>query len=412
MIIRSANTLRELRLGVQCHWPARAWGGQVEEQRISEFLGKEGVLGLVFGRMLSWFPCRLPSEKDALDVKRASLLIEHGFDRHADTLGLKRGEASALAEEVFRDKEAHDERTLKGGRMSEEKFKAKVAEFEKRGESFKPKINCPRRTGIQAITENVQDLNLGTNPTTTIAPSKPLSAVIFEKNQNQNQGAAFAWFQARKTKRTWRQQLSLKSLELENMSLNLRVILLATDSTKLQSLTILHCWNGARLWPILNQKFGLRLSGLSSHMAASSTRMPPLSGVAGTRRSSHPFRLKHVRTNSISPDLITFLAEALPANCLESLYLYHGLHSDSDAGATIESILHGPVWRHRESLQRLLLDPTSNGVKEQNWARWALNRERVWYLVQCGMQQLRQLSICLLPVAEVRKISLTLTRLY
>ena len=197
-------------------------------------------------------------------------------------------------------------------------------------------------------------------------------------------------------------QLKLDTLDLERVPLSIRVLQKVIDWTVLTNLTILNCPNHEKLWKMLRRKF----SPYSSQYSASAN---PSNGGAirpGVRRQvtqpvqapEYKVRLKKLHTDLVSPSLIAFINETLPANTLEILFLQENpLTSNTPTGysspVTTDQILKCCIKRHRLSLRKFLLD--SNVGTQGAWEtdKWRFNREVLSFITIPGkMPRLRELG--------------------
>lgn len=161
-------------------------------------------------------------------------------------------------------------------------------------------------------------------------------------------------------------RLALEKLTMERCILHLPTLAQAIDWTRLTSLTLLNCPNNQRnLWHILT----MRLVKLG--------------------RGSVP--LKHIHTDHATPSLLTF-AQTLPANTLETLFLQAIIPSR----VSLNDIFRKAIKRHRQSLQRLLVDsmdrPFDRPLTER-WHAWAFTHEDVDYVLDGSrMPALKELA--------------------
>lgn len=207
--------------------------------------------------------------------------------------------------------------------------------------------------------------------------------------------------------------LRLEVLELERVPLAVPVLLAAFDWTRLTSLTLLNCSGHEQLWKTLRRAFAP-----TPHSPAAYASPRPRSSVSPRKsRSSiaaadeanpddllYPLRLKKLHTNTVTPALIAFLRETLAPNSLTELYLQDSSRPSSSGSASTDvslaAIFRGPLRRHRGSLEKLLIDSSTEpreaaGDDDQQWRKWMLKREVLAFVCGGKMPRLRELGAAL-----------------
>ena len=206
-----------------------------------------------------------------------------------------------------------------------------------------------------------------------------------------------------KTEQDSRQMLKLRILALEKIPIAESVLVKSVDVTKLTHLTILQCPEHERLWRILRRKFApypvisIKQSPTSPTPDASSTRAS--SKVGSTGPPCYQLSLIHIRTDAVSPPLISFIKETLAPNTLQNLFLQRR-NSFYESSVTTTNIYRGAVRPHRLSLTKLLIDsselgPVPRTAIDRSWKKWQLDREILQYITTPGkFPKLREFGFC------------------
>lgn len=208
-------------------------------------------------------------------------------------------------------------------------------------------------------------------------------------------------------------RLRLEVLELEHVNLCVPALLKAMDWSVVTTLTLLHCDSHEQLWKAFRRTFTPRLisamsPGVPQPLSRRKSQMPlrkgPSSGSRLIPTSEYRLSLRRIQTNTVSPALIWFLKETLAPNSLEWLFLQdggnvlfeqHGERGPYNSQVTVDSILKGPLRRHRSSLKKLLIDSTSSLSSTASWRKWLPDRDVLLYIVSGKMSALRELAICI-----------------
>jgi hypothetical protein len=199
-------------------------------------------------------------------------------------------------------------------------------------------------------------------------------------------------------------KLKLEVLELERVSLSVRVLQKAFDWSVMTSITILNCPNHEHLWKLLRNNFcplppnshRPRQSSSINNASYSSK----FSKTLYTGSLNYQLNLKKIHTNQVSPALISFLRETLAPNSLEVLFLQEGTTYTS--AVTIDSIYRGPIKRHRLSLKKLMIDssvkhPPANAPagSSSTFKKWMFPREVLGFVTSGRMTNIRELGMAI-----------------
>jgi hypothetical protein len=183
--------------------------------------------------------------------------------------------------------------------------------------------------------------------------------------------------------------LNLDVLELERVPLSVPTLLPAVDWTKLTTLTIMQCADHEKLWRALRRKYA-----------------PPPAPVKRQdkpdRRLSEssvdfPLKLKHIRTDNVSPYLILFIKDALASNTLESVFLHEAPGHESSVH--IDAIYRHILRKHRKSLRKVLIDGTDrkigSGYSGSRWHKWMFTHDMISFVTSGKMPQLKELGMAM-----------------
>ena len=208
-------------------------------------------------------------------------------------------------------------------------------------------------------------------------------------------------------------RLKLDSLELERHLLQPRMLTTAIDWTVLTSLTLLKCVDTSILWQSFTRDFApSKQSSLPISPTSPSQSTTDVSGkdadTPRLRRTTTSWRsmssqdvyylnLKHLHTDTVSPQLITFLTRTLAPNSLEWLFLQDCAQYKSTV--SVSQIYKGPLRRHRGSLTKILIDSsfgTKPSTRITSARKWLLGRDTLSSLLaQNKGFKLRELCISL-----------------
>ena len=204
-------------------------------------------------------------------------------------------------------------------------------------------------------------------------------------------------------------KLKLEVLEMERLiqlhpALNPSILSKAIDFTVLTSLTLLQCGDMSPFWDRLRSEFAPRISRNTLDSIQSAKASSHQAGLI-RRHSSEPLpneveyrlRLKRIHTDTVSPELISFLKTTLAPNTLEWLFLQNTEFYCSPVG--LDSIYRGPLRRHRASLTKLMIDSCygtpSSRTRPSTAAMWMLNRNVLAFISSGKMCKLRELAVAL-----------------
>ncbi|KAI3343092.1 hypothetical protein F4824DRAFT_444474 [Ustulina deusta] len=177
-------------------------------------------------------------------------------------------------------------------------------------------------------------------------------------------------------------KLKLEKLALERVTLSIIVCSRAIDWSNLTNLTILSCRHHESLWKALKRQF---------------QPAPPAHGSPQGTSARYHLSLKHLSTDAVSPELLSFMKEAIAPNTMETIFLQDRQRT-SKPSVTLEQVFKCTVKRHRNSLKKLLIDSsekkTTNliGVPGR-WKHWAIRDEFLSYITSGRMASLRELGM-------------------
>lgn len=191
-------------------------------------------------------------------------------------------------------------------------------------------------------------------------------------------------------------QLKLETLELERVPISIRVLTKAIDWTCLSNLTILNCHDHDRLWKALRTKFSPHQPSASlsksSYQLHHTTPGHRSRGSAAQGPGDYKLRLKKLHTDTVTPQLLYFIRDALPPNSLEVLFLQETPNFRSVVA--MDFIYRAAVRRHRGSLRKLLVD-SNVGMGGDNAAKWIFEKEVLAFVSSGKMPQLRELGMAI-----------------
>lgn len=192
-------------------------------------------------------------------------------------------------------------------------------------------------------------------------------------------------------------QLKLETLELERVPISIRVLTKAIDWTCLSNLTILNCHDHDRLWKALRAKFSphqpnTASSSKSSYQLHHTTPGHRSRGSTAQGPGDYKLRLKKLHTDTVTPQLLYFIRDALPPNSLEVLFLQETPNFRSMVA--MDFIYRAAVRRHRGSLRKLLVD-SNVGMGGDNAAKWIFEKEVLAFVSSGKMPQLRELGMAI-----------------
>ena len=200
------------------------------------------------------------------------------------------------------------------------------------------------------------------------------------------------------------QMLKLRVLALEKIPIAESVLVKSIDMTKLTHLTILQCHSHERLWRILRRKFAPHPVMSIKQSPASPTSSSVPSGRVSAKSGpigppSYQLCLTHIRTDAVSPPLISFIKETLAPNTLQHLFLQRR-NSFYESSVTTTNIYRGAIRPHRLSLTKLLIDsselgPVPRTTIDRSWKKWQLDREILQFITTPGkVPKLREFGFC------------------
>ncbi|KAF2963892.1 hypothetical protein GQX73_g9686 [Xylaria multiplex] len=179
-------------------------------------------------------------------------------------------------------------------------------------------------------------------------------------------------------------KLKLKKLALERVTLSIVVCSRAIDWSNMTSLTIFGCRHHESLWKALKRQF---------------QPTPPAHGSPQGTPVRYHLCLKHISTDLVSPEFLSFMKETIAPNTMETIFLQDRQRTPKPA-VTLEQVFKCTVKRHRSSLKKLLIDSsekkTSNTVIARapgRWKHWAIKDEFLSYIASGRMASLRELGM-------------------
>ncbi|KAI0974414.1 hypothetical protein F4678DRAFT_422557 [Xylaria arbuscula] len=177
-------------------------------------------------------------------------------------------------------------------------------------------------------------------------------------------------------------KLKLEKLALERVTLSIIVCSRAIDWTNLTSLTIFNCRHHESLWKALKRQF---------------QPIPPAHGSPQGTPTRYHLSLKHLSTDTASPELLSFMKETIAPNTMETVFL-RDQQRTSKPSVTLEQIFKCIVKRHRTSLKKLLIDSTGKESRTMLPSRgrekhWAIKNEFLSYITSGRMTNLRELGM-------------------
>ncbi|KAI0514772.1 hypothetical protein F5B22DRAFT_609554 [Xylaria bambusicola] len=181
-------------------------------------------------------------------------------------------------------------------------------------------------------------------------------------------------------------KLKLEKLALERVTLSIIVCSRAIDWSNLTNLTILGCRHHESLWKALKRQF---------------QPTPPAHGSPQGTSTRYHLSLKHLSVDLASPELLSFMKEAIAQNTMETIFL-QDRGRGSKPSITLEQIFKCVVKRQRNSLRKLLIDSSSEkrasnpimppGVPGR-WKHWAVRDEHLSYITSGRMANLKELGM-------------------
>jgi hypothetical protein len=210
-------------------------------------------------------------------------------------------------------------------------------------------------------------------------------------------------------KRNKSKKLQLEILEFEKMPLNATALQNSIDWSLVTSLTLLHCGNHEQLWKGLRKAYAPRSPSCSTLAAspvfrreftqASSDEAVEILSQSNLRSflpnsrpesvSIYRMNLKRLHTDTVSSTLVSFLKETLAPNSLEWMFLQDG--RDYVSTVKLEAIFQGPIWRHRASLTKMMIDSAvgNSGIRR----KWKFSTEMLEFVTSGKMTSLKELAM-------------------
>jgi len=197
------------------------------------------------------------------------------------------------------------------------------------------------------------------------------------------------------------EKLNLEVLELERVPLSIPTLLPSLDWTRLTTLTLMRCEDHENLWRALRRKYAPPAM-MPLKRPQNGNQRGPNSSIPNMREYS--LKIKHLRTDTVSPYLILFIKDTLAPNTLESIYLNEGPGYDSSV--PIEAIYKHVLRKHRLSLRKVSIDASERfgrsddrhgnvDTMSSRWHKWMFNHEMVSFVTSGRMPQLRELGMAM-----------------
>jgi hypothetical protein len=196
------------------------------------------------------------------------------------------------------------------------------------------------------------------------------------------------------------EKLNLEVLELERVPLSIPTLLPTLDWTRLSTLTLMRCEDHEGLWRALRRKYApppmpqKRPQNRDPRRATFNTPSPP----------EYQLKIKHLRTDTVSPYLMLFIKDTLAPNTLESVYLNEGAGYESSVH--IDAIYRHILRKHRLSLRKVSIDASERfgtwhnrhgnvDTVSNRWHKWMFNHEMISFVTSGRMPQLRELGMAM-----------------
>lgn len=198
-------------------------------------------------------------------------------------------------------------------------------------------------------------------------------------------------------------QLRLETIELERVPISTRVLAKAFDFTHVVNLTLLGCPNQYKLFKALRRKYSPyqtsvleKLNKASAGTSGGLVNKPPIN----LPPPNYRLRLKKVHTDMVSNSLVEFLHQTLAPNTLETLFLQETAGDSYVSQVDLSQIVSQVLRRHRQSIQRLLIDsyvPQADAQADPNNTtvnnrklKWCFNKDTISFVTM--MPRLRELA--------------------
>ena len=340
LLERSSRTLRELRVGTTSKWPPPK-PQEVNVNSLHGYMGNDGVLGVLFSKILARHGAYLHTNCPIQEPKVVGRELSKA-EGPADSATVLSESAKALEQVSVVEllPEAHrDSKVCLSPTQSMEVESVLCEIVEQAVASVEPR---PRKSLRRSHVAPPTDSSVVADPLLTTS------------------------------------KLSLDVLELERITLGIKVLREAIDWTRLTNLTLLNCVGDDKLWRALQRTFAPQPSVVYGPITQ--TTVAPL---------EYRLNLKKIRTNSVSPTLITLLKETLAPNSLEWLFLHD--KEEESSKVSIDSILRGPLRWHRNSLRKVMIDSSGGSRRQSKAKKWAFTRETLAFVTN-KMSGIRELA--------------------
>lgn len=196
------------------------------------------------------------------------------------------------------------------------------------------------------------------------------------------------------------EKLNLEVLELERVPLSIPTLLPALDWTRLTTLTLMRCDDHENLWRALRRKYAPPAMPLKRPQNGNQ----PRPSFSTPNVPEYSLKIKHLRTDTVSPYLMLFIKDTLAPNTLESVYLNEGAGYESSVH--IDAIYRHILRKHRLSLRKVSIDASERfGISDNRhgnvdsmsnrWHKWMFNHEMISFVTSGRMPQLRELGMAM-----------------
>lgn len=219
-------------------------------------------------------------------------------------------------------------------------------------------------------TKAIKEIDDPQPPTSKVTPTKPHPLVsAFQANED---------------------KLNLEVLELERIPLSVPTLLPTVDWTRLTTLTLMRCDDHEHLWRALRRKYAPPAMPLKRSPNGDRSR-------GSFSAADYSLKIKHLRTDNVSPFLMLFIKDALAPNTLESVFLHEAPAHESNV--QIDAIYRHILRKHRLSLRKVLIDASERHDGTDNlshkWHKWVFNHEVISFVTSGRMPLLKELGMAM-----------------
>ena len=429
LVERSAERLRELRVGAASMWYAKSWSSSPTQGLSSQtaaadssmdYAASGGMLGMIMSKL---YDCRKQNHVLASIVRDAqppikpvdaSLIGLNTTELDSQTApsntGLPVVKLPGIVNEVETD--VGNVLSVKSSNPDEHVDIPGLGLEETRHHDISPNVTSPPIPSALSFAESHSSIHEKTASSTLpsmsaasqVDPLKPQSQPHTKEVDSGHQPFPISQVYSPIRSIPQQRRLRLETLELERVPMSVHVLQKTIDWTILTSLTLLNCESDDELWKALRRTYTPRTSPASILLAPQSLSKrtsvqysrTPLPELSSSNPSDYRLKLRRIHTNAVSSALISFLKEALAPNSLEWMFLQDGGQPTSKV--TIDAIYRGPLRRHRGSLKKVMVDSgdrrgPEGSSRNQKWKKWIFNREVLTFVTSGKMSCLRELAM-------------------